>query len=61
MKFWRVKVLVEGDNDPKVFIVQGPYDKKRTKEILKDVHPEYQKITMRSIKRPKWCTAWSSK
>ena len=60
MKFWKVTALIEGKDEPEVFIVQAPYDKKRTREILKDVHPEYRKITMRSIKRPKWCAAWNS-
>lgn len=60
MKFWKATAYLKGINDTRVFIVSGPYDKKRTIEILKEVHPEYQKITMRSIKRPSWCKLWGA-
>tara|TARA_B100000700_G_scaffold328945_1_gene448545 strand:+ start:1806 stop:1991 length:186 start_codon:yes stop_codon:yes gene_type:complete len=58
MKFWRVTAHIKDQETPKVFIIQGPYDKRRTVEILKEVHPEYKKITMKSIKRPAWCKLW---
>lgn len=58
MKFWKVTAYIEGQEEPKVFIVQGPYDKKRTAQILKEVHTEFKRITMRSIKRPAWCKLW---
>ena len=58
MKFWRVTAHLKDTSETRVFIVQGPYTKKRTIEILKDVHPEYKKITMKSIKKPEWCKLW---
>jgi len=60
MKFWKVTAHIRDQCEPCVFIVQGPYDKKRILNILKEVHPEYQKITMRKIKRPSWCKVWET-
>lgn len=59
MKFWSVTTRVEGSEDPLVFLVQSPYDKARTKEILLEVHPEYQKMTLRKAKKPSWVQGWS--
>jgi len=59
MKFWAVTVYIEGSTEPNIFLVQSPYDKARTKEILSEVHPEYQKMSLKKAKRPKWVMEWS--
>ena len=60
MKFWTVTTYLEGLDVPKVFLVQSPYDKARTKEILLDVHPEYQRMSLKKTKKPDWVKEWSS-
>ena len=58
MEFWQATAHVIDAEDPKRFLVQSPYGKGRTKEILLEVHPEYQRLTLRKVKRPAWCKVW---
>ena len=60
MKFWTVTTYIEDRDVPKVFLVQSPYDKARTKEILLEVHPEYKKMSLKKTKRPTWAREWST-
>jgi len=60
MKFWTVTTYIEGCDTPKVFLVQSPYDKARTKEILLGVHPEYKKMSLKKTKKPDWVREWST-
>jgi hypothetical protein len=60
MKFWTVTTYIEGVEVPKVFLVQSPYDKARTKEILLEVHPEYKKMSLKKTKKPNWVREWST-
>ncbi len=60
MKFWTVTAYIEGQVDPAVFLVQSPYGKVRTREILSSVHPEYVKVLLKSAKKPGWVKEWST-
>ena len=60
MKFWTVTTHADDCETPKVFLVQSPYGKVRTKEILLKVHPEYKKMSLKKAKRPEWAREWSS-
>ena len=60
MKFWTVTAHIAGIDIPKVFLVQSPYEKSRTKEILLQVHPEYKRLTLKKTKKPDWVKEWST-
>jgi hypothetical protein len=59
MNFWTVTTCIKDSKDPIVFLVQSPYNKIRTKEILFEVHPEYQRMTLKKAKRPPGAVTWS--
>jgi len=59
MKFWQVTAHLM-NKESKQFLVQSPYDKIRTKKILLEVHPEYERLTLRKVKRPAWCKVWET-
>jgi hypothetical protein len=58
MKFWQATAYLIDTKESKQFLIQSPYDKDQTKEILLEVHPEYQRLTLRKVKRPDWVVAW---
>jgi hypothetical protein len=60
MKFWQVTVHLVDIKEPKQFLVQSPYDKRKTRKILLEVHPEYQRLTLCKVKRPPWCKVWET-
>lgn len=60
MKFWQVTAYFVDTKESKQLLVQSPYGKDRTKEILLEVHPEYHRLTLRKIKRPAWAVAWEN-
>ena len=59
MNFWTVTVYLKTSSEPRSFIVQSPYDKAKTKEILFEVHPEYQRMTLKKTKKPAHALEWS--
>ena len=56
--FWLASAELEGLSEKKKFLLKSPYDKKRTKEIILSVHPEYVRLTLKKAKRPEWCKPW---
>jgi len=60
MRFWQATAHLVDIEEPKQFLVQSLYDKGRTRNILLEVHPEYQRLTLRKVKRPSWCKVWET-
>jgi len=58
MNFWEVVAKTKEGKEINSFIIKSPYKRQRTKEILISVHPEYQKLSFKKIKRPSWCLPW---
>jgi hypothetical protein len=59
MKFWNVTVFSSKLNCDITFLLQGPkYKKAKIVSILSEVHPEYSKFRVKTIKRPPGIKAW---
>ena len=56
--FWSVSAVVNETSERKTFLVHSPYNKKKTREILLEVHPEYSKLSLRKASRPPQYTLW---
>jgi len=60
--FWRATVNDLETQKEHTFIVQSPYDEDRTLEILAEVHPEYETISLEEIEKPDWVNnSWCTK
>ena len=59
--FWRVTVTVPATGRVDSFVVRGPtsFDEERVESILREVHPEYDKLDVISIEKPEWAREWS--
>ena len=60
MKFWKVTVYNRRKSQVESFIVQTDDAPVKIIQILSEVHPEYEKISMKSIKRPKGIKEWKT-
>ena len=63
MKYWQVSVYDSRAMKELKFVVAGPptTTSKRVKNTLLEVHPEYQDIRLRKIKKPSWANAFEGK
>ena len=56
MRFWAVSVWNVAAEGEERFRVAGPkhHTAKTIRDTLREVHPEWQRIKLRRIKRPSW-------
>lgn len=58
--FWKASVYNLEAQQQQTFIVQSPYDENRTLDLLAEVHPEYETISLTKIDKPDWINnEWS--
>lgn len=57
-RFWEVSACVINSDKELKLLVESPYDKSKTKEIIMNVHPEYEKISLKKTAKPDWCAGW---
>lgn len=59
MVFYRVSVSIKMTSRTKKFIIQTPdYEEEKIKDILSNVHPEYDTIALERIEKPDHIKAW---
>ena len=60
--FWQITASIPATGRVAKFIARGPgfFDEERVTSILREVHPEYDKINIVPIEKPEWATEWSS-
>ena len=63
MKYWQVSVYDYRRMKHLKFVVAGPdtTNARKVKSTLLEVHPEYQDISLKKIKKPSWATAFEGK
>jgi hypothetical protein len=60
MKCWKVTVYNRTQLREECFVVQAEHGRAEIVKILAEVHPEYEKISVKSIKRPKGIKEWKT-
>ena len=61
MVFYRCTATIKTTFQIKEFIIQTPdYEEQKIKDILLEVHPEYEDIKIRKIQKPAHVKAWGA-
>ncbi len=59
MKFWKVTVYNRSCLSEESFVVEAEHERTEIIKILAEVHPEYENIRIKSIKKPKGIKGWT--